>query len=267
MMNTEIDMTTLHKKKNLTTAHENNKSKIIIDTHRLEYLGFVSIDESEQRNNINAEFRAIKHELISNAFSIDEDKFQIKNLVMLTSSLPNTGKTFCAINLALMLSLEKNKSVLLVDADVLKPSLYKVMNFKNRLGLTDYLNDNVTNAEDVIYETSIPNLKILPAGKIHSLTYELLASDKMQALKDFFVKNYKDSIIIFDGPPVFGVIETVSLSKLVGQVAIVVEHNKTKLSDLKDVMTKLHRNSLTSVIINKSVSKKIGKYGYGYYQY
>lgn len=263
-------MTVLHEEDTLVMEPEQSsrpKEKILIDEKVLEDKGFVSINLSEQRNSLNAEFRAIKHEIITNAFTTDEKERRLNNLVMITSAFPNEGKTFCAINLALMLSLEKNKSVLLVDADVLRPCIYKMMNLRNKSGLIDYLSDNIKDVDEVIYETSIPNLKILPAGEVHSLSYELLASNKMLDLIEFLMQKYSDSIVVFDGPPVLGVIETVSLSKLVGQVVIVAEHNKTQISDIKDVMLKLHRNLFTGVIINKSVSKSIGKYGYGYYKY
>lgn len=245
---------------------QKNHRLIEINQAKLSQMGFISTDAALQRTNINTEFRAIKHEILNKAFGSGATN-PLKNLVMLTSAMPNEGKTFCAINLAMMLSLEKDRSVLLVDGDVLRPSVHKILNFENQLGMIDYLSGQIDNIEDAICDTSIRNLQLLPAGAVNSLTYEMLESDRMQKLIERLVENHQDSIIIFDGPPALGVIETISLSRLVGQVIIVAEHNKTKLSDIKKIQAALSHHLFTGLIINKSVNKRIGKYGYGYGYY
>lgn len=104
----------------------------------------------------------------------------------------------------------------------------------------------------------------MPAGQSHHLSYELLASDKMLALAQELASRYSDRIVLFDCPPLLGVIETISLSKLVGQVVVVVEHNKTKMASIKEAVSQLDSKLAIGFIMNKSVNNKLSQYGYGY---
>ncbi len=250
--------------KNVDNECASKKETVFIDEELLHNQGMVCVRNDGRNYKVNDEFRAIKHKLINNAFGTGASSHTNGNLIMVTSSLANEGKTFCAVNLACMLSLEKNKSVLLVDADVLNPSINKVLNIDNRAGLIDYLTGDVDNVEHIIYNTSIPNLRIMPSGEAHHLSYELLASDKMLDLAQELATRYSDRIVLFDCPPLLGVIETISLSKLVGQVVVVVEHNKTKLPVIKEAVSQLDSRLAIGFVVNKSVDTKLSKYGYGY---
>jgi len=184
---------------------------------------------------------------------------------MVSSSNPNEGKTFISINLALSIALEQEKTVLLVDADVLRPSLHRELQFESKKGLLEYLLDEVPSLSDVIYNTNVPNLKLIPAGKTHHLTNELLASTKMAALAEELAQRYPDRIVIFDCPPILGVTETPVLSSLVGQAVVVVEESKTKLNDVKKAVSHLDEDIAVGFVMNKTVMSK--KDGYGYYGY
>ncbi len=249
---------------NVDSGSAHKKETLLIDEDLLHSKGMVCVKNDGRNYRVNDEFRAIKHKLINNAFGTGAESHKNGNLIMVTSALANEGKTYCAVNLACMLSLEKNKSVLLVDADVLNPSINKVLEIDNRPGLIDYLTGDVNNVEDIIYNTSIPNLRIMPSGEFHHLSYELLASDKMLDLAQELATRYSDRIVLFDCPPLLGVIETISLSKLVGQVVVVVEHNKTKLPVIKEAVSQLDSRLAIGFIVNKSVDTKLSKYGYGY---
>ncbi|MGR5134591.1 XrtA-associated tyrosine autokinase [Vibrio alfacsensis] len=240
------------------------KDDIFIDENSLQDKGMVCVRDNGRRYRINDEFRAIKHKLLNNAFGPGAEVHTNGNLIMVSSANPNEGKTFSAVNLALILSLEKNKSVLLVDADVLKPSVSKTLDIESRAGLIDYLNGDVSSVDSIIYNTTVPNLRIMPSGESHHLSYELLASDKMLGLAQELANRYTDRIVIFDCPPILGVIETISLSKLVGQVVIVVEHNKTKMSLVQRAVSQLDSRLAIGFIVNKSVNTKLSQYGYGY---
>ncbi len=249
---------------NVDNECASKKETVFIDEELLHNQGMVCVRNDGRNHKVNDEFRAIKHKLINNAFGTGASSHTNGNLIMVTSALANEGKTFCAVNLACMLSLEKNKSVLLVDADVLNPSINKVLNIDNRSGLIDYLTGDVDNVEHIIYNTSIPNLRIMPSGEAHHLSYELLASDKMLDLAQELATRYSDRIVLFDCPPLLGVIETISLSKLVGQVVVVVEHNKTKIPVIKEAVSQLDSRLAIGFVVNKSVDTKLSKYGYGY---
>jgi len=172
------------------------------------------IFDGANRRVTQEEFRGIKRKLLNNAFGVASKTLKNSNLIMITSSKPNEGKTFVAINLALSIALEQDKTVLLIDADVLRPSLNNELEFSARQGLLEYLLSEVSELSDIIYSTNVKNLKIIPAGEPHNLTNELLASDRMVALAKELAERYSDRIVIFDCPPILGVTETPALASL-----------------------------------------------------
>ena len=188
---------------------------IVLDMEYLSQKGMV--DHSAERRIINEEFRTIKRKVISNVFGPLAKTLERSNIVMVTSSKPGEGKTFSAVNLALSIASEQDKTVLLVDADVLRPNVMKTLGLKNKEGLIEYLLGEKSSVADVMKSTNIPNLKIIGAGKPHRLSNELLASEIMQKTIDEFSTRYKDRIVIIDTPPLLGINETSVLANLAGQ--------------------------------------------------
>jgi receptor protein-tyrosine kinase len=250
-----------------TQTAEINKETIVLNGERLTERGFIY--SSGSSHQIQEEFRHIKRKLINNAFGPAAKTLKHSNLIMVSSSNPNEGKTFISINLALSIALEQEKTVLLVDADVLRPSIHRELEFESKQGLLEYLLDEVHSLSDVIYNTNVANLKLIPAGKPHHLTNELLASKKMATLAKELAERYPDRIVIFDCPPILGVTETPVLSSLVGQAVVVVEESKTKLDDVKKAVSQLDEDIALGFVMNKTVMSKkdeYGYYGYGYNQ-
>jgi receptor protein-tyrosine kinase len=225
------------------------------------------IYNADSAHHIQEEFRHIKRLLLNNAFGPASKTLKHGNLIMVTSSNPNEGKPFISINLALSIALEQEKTVLLVDADVLRPSIHRELEFDNKQGLLEYLLDEAISISDVIYNTNIKNLKIIPAGQAHHLSNELLASTKMTSLADELAQRYPDRIVIFDCPPILGVTETPVLSSLVGQAVVTVEESKTKIDDVKKAVSQLDEDIAVGFVLNKTRNSKkdqYGYYGYGY---
>ena len=241
----------------------NTSETIVLNGERLIERGFIF--SSSSAHHIQEEFRHIKRKLINNAFGGAAKTLKHSNLIMVSSSNSNEGKTFISINLALSIALEQDKTVLLIDADVLRPSLHRELEFESKKGLLEYLLAKVDSLSDVIYNTSIPNLKIIPAGKPHHLTNELLASERMATLADELAQRYPDRLVIFDCPPILGVTETPVLSGLVGQAVVVVEESKTKINDVKKAVSQLNEDIAIGCVMNKTIRSK--KDGYGYYGY
>ena len=236
-----------------------------VDTEDLDNRGFLI--DTGTRKAIKDEFRQIKRKLINNAFGNASKTLNNSNLVMITSSKPNEGKTFVAINLALSLALEQDKTVLLIDADVLRPSVNRELGLTDVDGLMEYLLGEKQDIGDVIYRTNINKLNIVPAGKPHHLSNELLSSDKMHALANELAQRYPDRIVIFDCPPLLGVTETVVLSSLMGQALVVVEESKTHIADIKEATENLSDELALGLVLNKTIRShkdKYGYYGYGY---
>jgi receptor protein-tyrosine kinase len=248
---------------NIESHQKNGKETLILNGERLIERGFIY--SSESAHHIQEEFRHIKRKLINNAFGPAAKTLKHSNLIMVSSSNSNEGKTFISINLALSIALEQDKTVLLVDADVLRPSIQRELELESKQGLLEYLLDEVSSLSDVIYNTNITNLKLIPAGKPHHLTNELLASTRMASLAEELAQRYPDRIVIFDCPPILGVTETPVLSSLVGQAVVVVEESKTKIEDVKKAVSQLNEDIAIGFVMNKTIRSK--KDGYGYYGY
>lgn len=234
-----------------------------IDLKALEQQGFVSL--STQRRLINEEYRVIKRKLITNAFGQLATTLHHPNLIMVSSSRPGEGKTFSAINLALSIALEQDKTVLLVDADVLRPKVAKTLNVSHAVGLTDYLLDPEIKVADVLLNTNVPRLKLVTAGTPHHLSTELLASDRMLRLAAEFANRYADRVVIFDAPPLLGVNETAVLATMCGQGVMVVEENKSRLAEIEQSVALLPSEMAVGFLINKAHRNQGKGYGYGYY--
>ncbi|MEK7323576.1 MAG: capsular biosynthesis protein [Pseudomonadota bacterium] len=160
--------------------NEESSSRIQLDYDYMASLGMVTPDG--ERNQVAEEYRHIKRPLLLNAFGEGALSHTNRNLIMVCSARPHEGKTFTAINLALSIALERDRTVLLVDADVAKPSVARVLNFPGTAGLVDFLADPHRLLADLILQTNMPKLRILPAGRRHSHSTELLGSDGMQTL-------------------------------------------------------------------------------------
>jgi len=236
-----------------------------IDKNSLEERGYLI--DSGSRKSIKDEFRQIKRKLLNNAFGAASKTLTNSNLIMVSSSKPNEGKTFVSINLALSIALEQDKTVLLVDADVLRPSINRELGVGNTAGLIEYLLGEEESISEIIYNTNIDKLKVIPAGEPHHLSNELLASDKMQALTTELAARYPDRVVIFDCPPLIGVTETLVLANLMGQALLVVEESKTPIADIQQATEHLNDDIALGLVVNKAIKSHkdmYGYYGYGY---
>jgi receptor protein-tyrosine kinase len=186
------------------------------------------------------------------------------SLIMVTSALPGEGKTFCAINLAMSMAREIDTSVLLVDADVVRPEALTRLGVSPRMGLLDLLIDQNITLEDVMLATNVPKLTLLPAGNYNSRSTELLASDAMNRLLGDLAVRYSDHVVIFDSPPLLVTSEAKVLASRVGQVLVVVEACKTPCAAIERAFATLEQCQTVMSLLNKGDEPAPG-YGYGDY--
>ena len=240
-----------------------SNAKIILDLEMLAQKGFVSTDS--RRQVINEEFRVIKRKLLDNAFGPLSKSLKNSNIIMVTSARQGEGKTFTAINLALSIALEQDKTVLLVDSDVLRPNVMKTLELKNEQGLMEYLLGEKDDISEVMCRTNLDKLRIITAGKSHHLSAELLASERMFAAVEEFANRYTDRIVIVDTPPLLGINETAILANLAGQAVVVTEEFKSKLVDVENAVKHLRPEMAIGFIVNKTEQVSLEGGGYGYY--
>ncbi len=180
------------------------------------------------------------------------------NTLLVTSANPGEGKTFTSINLAISISRELNRTVLLVDVDLKQPLKTHVdftsdfFKLEKSKGLADIL---LGEAElpDVLINPGIPRLTILPGGRSLPNSSELLASERMQSLIQEMKSRYSnDRIIIFDSSSILLYSDTLALSRFVDAVLLVVEVEKTSPADLKRVKEVLKDSIIIGTVVNKA---------------
>ncbi len=249
-------------------AKKSVSRKIDIDLAQLHQLGMVTPDA--ERTIIAEEFRLIKRPLIEKAFAQHGGSTKHHgNLIMVASSLPGEGKTFCAVNLAISIAMELDHTVLLVDADVARPSVPRYLRMDpddtaSAVGLMDVLLDDNLDLADALLRTNIDTLSILPAGRSHKRATELLASQAMSSLLDEIANRYPDRIVIFDSPPLLLTTEARVLANQMGQIVLVVEAEATTQHVVKEVLRQLKSHTNVNLVYNKAKTFAGGDY-YGRY--
>lgn len=237
--------------------------QLLIDLERLASLGFLVPDA--EKTQIAEEFRVVKRPLITNVQAADARE-KHRNLIMVTSSLPGEGKSFCALNLALSIAMERDITVMLVDADVAKPSVLNNLGVRAEAGLMDLLLDKSLRVGDVLLKTNIEKFSILPAGRRHKHATELLASEGMARLLDEIANRYPDRIVIFDSPPLLVTSEARELAAHMGQVVMVVEAGRTSQDAVNEALSYLEVCDIVNLLMNKTEAM-VGMDGYGGYGY
>ena len=239
------------------------KGFVDINLVRMRQRGMVTHESG--RTSVAEDFRIIKRHLLNDARASGAKAIPNGNLVVVTSALPGEGKTFCAINLAMSISMEKDARALLVDADVARPSVLKVLGLQAERGLMDVLLDGSVELSDVILRTNVPSLTLLPAGPASRHATELLASRNMSRLLEELANRYPDRIIIFDSPPLLLTTEASVLVSQMGQVVMVVEAETTTQAAVRDALARIDHCRNLNLVYNKSRAFSGADY-YGYYE-
>ena len=238
--------------------------RVDIDLEALAAAGIVS--PHAPRSQIADQFRVIKRPLINNAMGKGASVIAHGNLIMVTSALAGEGKTFTAINLAMSMATELDYTVMLVDADVARPSVMKVLGLSEGPGLLDLVLGESSDMSGMLLKTNIDKLTILPAGTPHARATELLASDAMIRLLDEMANRYPDRIIIFDSPPLLLTTEARALASHMGQVVVVVQAGRTLQSEVRHALATIEACPVKLMLLNqaRAVSREGYEYGYGY---
>ncbi|MFQ5663405.1 MAG: GumC family protein [Terriglobia bacterium] len=192
-------------------------------------------------------------------------------LLLVTSCQPLDGKTTTAVNLAVALA-QRGDKVLLVDADLRKPSVHKFLSTDGKHGLSLYLSGS-HEGETLILPTTIPNLFFLPAGPVPPNPAELLSTARMKELLAELARQFEH--VVVDSPPVLSVTDATVLSVLVDGVILVVRSGKTTREVLRHTRHLLFTVNarVLGVVLNGLALDSVDyhyyfhkHYGYGYRQ-
>lgn len=213
------------------------------------------------------EFRVIKRPLLGNAYGrTDRAPALNGKRVMVTSAFPGEGKSFCAVNLAMSIAAERDHGIILIDADVAKPSIPRELGIKVKSGLMDWLVDESIDLATLVLPTNVETLSVLPAGRHHAQATELLASEAMGRLLAQLSALYPDCIMVFDSPPLLVTTEARVLASYMGQIVMVVEAGKTSREAVSQAIGTIESNEIVGILLNKAQKVETSGYykGYGY---
>jgi receptor protein-tyrosine kinase len=235
-----------------------------LDFRALRQNGLITPDN--MTSAISNEFRGIKRRLLQKVRD-PQTRAAVSNLIMVTSSLPGEGKTFSSINLALSLAAERGLQVLLIDADVIRPSVGNMFVAPPNEGLTDLLTGKVSHVSDVLHRcTDVPNLAVIFAGNPSANTPELISSSKMANLCKELSARYPDRVIVLDTPPVLASAEPAILASYVHHLVMVVAADQTDRHQLRKSLESVASCQSVSLLFNKAPSwneqEYVAYYGY-----
>ena len=193
-------------------------------------------------------------------------KNETMNTITVVSGGAAEGKSTTIMNLATVFAQNDNR-VLLVDSDLRRPSLHRILGVSNAIGLTSYLLKQKT-LEEVILVSPIKGLDFLPSGKLASTSMGILNSTRMKEFFDEVRTRY--DYVFFDSPPIMGVSDASVLASLVDMVVLVVQHRKYPQSmtlRAKQTVEKVGGNLLGIVLNNISINQDSYYYYYSGYYY
>jgi capsular exopolysaccharide synthesis family protein len=181
--------------------------------------------------------------------------------VMVTSALPQDGKTLTALNLALTLTESYARRVLLIDADMRSPGLHTLLDVANVRGLGDILRD--TRRELPLIDLS-PRLSLLTAGTAVGAPLAGLTSTRMREVLDDAARQF--DWVLVDTPPVGLLSDAQVLARLLGAVIFVVGAGSTPIAAVQRSIAELGSDSIVGLVLNRVVDTRIpaGDY-YGHY--
>ena len=249
---------------------QRTSQEFALNFDRLSKFGFIT--PQARRSRISEEFRLIKRRLMQRMTLSATNRSGKKqrgreHVILVTSARPSEGKSFVAMNLALSIVLDEGLNVMLVDGDVARPSISKILGLRNDLpGLTDLLlGDSGSLPEVMLREERYP-MSFLAAGAIVPSATDLFGGDGMRSLVTDMASRYSDRIIIFDAPPLLASTEPVALAEHAGQIVMVIDAEKTSRTAIDSALDLLETDRNVNLVLNKtSVGNRTEQFG-SYYE-
>jgi capsular exopolysaccharide synthesis family protein len=231
--------------------------RISLDLKHLSNRHILSGDETE--NAVIADkYRLLRTQLLQ--------RMRVNNWsrLAITSPGPKAGKTMTSLNLAISIARDGNQRVVLIDADLRKPSIASELGLEVEFGLIDYLAGEVGADEVALISEEIPNLTIVPGRCIvgDEVRTELLGSSRALALLEEISRSGEPTIVLVDMPPVFVGDDVILLAEHLDCVLLIIEEGATEIEEMTTAADLLRQFNLIGTVLNKSTEKQKDLSGY-----
>jgi protein-tyrosine kinase len=242
----------------------NSNPTLDLRAQKLFDAGLIAPDDLERL--VAEELRVIKRPLLNNAEG-GGAQLADANLAMIGGALPGVGKTFLSFNLALSMANEVDWTVLLIDADVSRPTLSRAFGLGDAPGLIDLLEHEASGLSDYVSATNHPRLHFLPAGPPRTTAKDLLGSQRMRALIAALAEPGGRRMVLFDSPPLLLTSEARVLASYMGQIVLVVEAGVTPRRSVLEAIELLDPSKAINLVLNKNRQLiGVGDYHYAGYE-
>jgi non-specific protein-tyrosine kinase len=183
------------------------------------------------------------------------------NTILITSPNSGDGKTLTAINLALTFAKAYNQTVMLVDCDLRRQNIHRVLGIESAAGIVDFLVDDKPLNEFIIWP-GIEKLTLISGGRSIQNSAEVLGSARMKSLIQELKSRYEDRLVIIDAPPLLSGADTMALAPCVDCILMVVKESRTRMREIRRALDMIPKEKFLGYVLNHQ--RKNGKSTYYY---
>jgi protein-tyrosine kinase len=242
------------------------RQSVVLDRNHLARTGIMMPWTATAR--VVEEFRIVKRNIMARWQSPDYPRAANRppRVVMVTSSRPREGKTFCSINLALAFAAEENLTTILLDADALHGGVAKLLQLPPQPGFTDLL-IRERRLDEVLVQTDLANLVVLPPGPPGPHVPELLHGKGPSLVFKEIARRYPEHVIVMDTTPCLASTDPAGFAPLTSHIVFVVEAGHTQQTEVESSLSLLGGGGQVSFLLNKvpvGSSEHFGSYSYYY---
>jgi protein-tyrosine kinase len=237
-------------------ARDFPENEIALNPRHLEAHRIVAHDTADPRS---MPFDMLRTQVLQ---ATDRKKWQI---IGVTSPTPGCGKTFTAVNLALSIARQPERSALLADMDLMRPSLARCLGLKSRSGLINVLEEQIA-LDDAIEQVSVGNCRcaVLQTGHAVSDSAGWMASRAMTDLFDEFRRNHRSRLVLLDLPPILSTDDVITILPQIDCVLLVVAAGITTPAQIEDCGRHLQSADIVRVVLNKAPESSMTYHSGGY---